>query len=397
MTISLKTNFLFFSLLFLEGSFLLIYGISIVYDTTFFSLIDAYQITSVDKTVKYQKSPSTKYYDDAHYNQYPSHNNRKVMGAWTSSSLISNLEHLTSFDQVSGLNELLRQGYEEYFFPMTDYNNHEVAKTTDKLLESADKTSLKIIIILLPPSEGGTKGNYNWHGWIKYFNSLKKEHPTSFQGFTIDDFNWISTRNDTKFRFNIDFMEHSGLAEALKDKRDDVQFNPTIYFEGVKTDILFKKYNKLIDGLNLASACYYNISILDKQIQTMHKIFNNKPIKYIVYPTITYNYTKQNYSPPSDDLVMATLSIAYNNTNGLIIWKDLKNPIVESFWDNKYKYSPHSKTKVIKEIHNNKENNYPNCNNWYKKYNYIYDRWIGPHQDKEMKSNKWKKEAFKIL
>jgi hypothetical protein len=42
--------------------------------------------------------------------------------------------------------------------------------------------------------------------------------PKSFEGFTIDDFNWISTRSDTKFKNNVDFMEDTELSIELRHK-----------------------------------------------------------------------------------------------------------------------------------------------------------------------------------
>ncbi|HZD34711.1 MAG TPA: hypothetical protein VE130_05860 [Nitrososphaeraceae archaeon] len=92
--------------------------------------------------------------------------------------------------------------------------------STESLLRTTENLDrgLKIIIIVLPPSEEGSNGNYDWTGWIEYFNSLKERYPNSFEGFTIDDFNWISTRNDTRFEYNIDFMEYSNLMDALKQK-----------------------------------------------------------------------------------------------------------------------------------------------------------------------------------
>ena len=81
-----------------------------------------------------------------------------------------------------------------------------------------------MILILVMTGKGG-----------KYFNSLEKKYPKTFEGFTIDDFNWISTRNDTKFENNIDFMEYSKLIKALEDKDKDVKFYPTIYFEEKQT------------------------------------------------------------------------------------------------------------------------------------------------------------------
>ena len=63
----------------------------------------------------------------------------------------------------------------------------------------AYNTGLRIVIILLPPSEGGPMSSYDWKGWINYFNDLKSRHPFSFSGFAIDDFNWISTRMTQSF------------------------------------------------------------------------------------------------------------------------------------------------------------------------------------------------------
>ena len=75
----------------------------------------------------------------------------------------------------------------------------------------------------------------------KIFNSLEKKYPKSFEGFTIDDFNWISTRSDTKFKNNVDFMEDTELSVELKHKSEDVKFYPTVYFEGTRTGLVVKK------------------------------------------------------------------------------------------------------------------------------------------------------------
>ena len=55
-----------------------------------------------------------------------------------------------------------------------------------------------------------------------------------------------------------------------------------------------------MDGIIAVSGCYYNVSALEPQLQLFGELVNNKPMKYIVYPTITHNYTTQQYSPPSD-------------------------------------------------------------------------------------------------
>ena len=272
-------------------------------------------------------------------------------------------------------------------------------KLTESLLKTANKTNLKIIIILLPPSEGGSDTSYDWHGWIRYFNSLEKKYPSSFEGFTIDDFNWISTKTNTKFKNNIDFMEYTMLSKSLEHKSKDVKFYPTIYFEGKKTGIIVKKYNNFIDGLVVASGCYYNISILERQLDMFSEIFK-KPMRYIVYPTITYNYSRLDYSPPMDRLIMATLSIASKSSHGLIVWRDLDNPVIQEHMryrhDKQYLLDiSNSKQAQIKEemMDTNGKSKisklHTGCSNWAKKYNEAYDKWI--NSPKGEVDDKWKK------
>ena len=326
-----------------------------------------------------------------------------TVGLWTPINTSFALQHLKDEEQKKAVDTLLKKGYREYYYVMNNFEDPKSLKMTDDLLETANKTNLKIMIILLPPSEGGPDTSYDWKGWIKYFNSLEKKYPRSFEGFTIDDFNWISTRTDTKFRNNIDFMEYSGLSEQLKDKRKDVKFYPTVYFEGRKTGIVVKKYENFIDGLVVASGCYYNVSTLERQLHMFSEIFK-KPIRYIIYPTITYNYSRLDYSPPSDRLITATLSIASNSSDGLIIWRDLDNPVIQEHMINRHD------TQYLSEILNSKEkqindesidstiklsetkNVYNTCNSWFKKYNEAYDMWIKLPAEKD--HDDWKKKIL---
>ena len=326
-----------------------------------------------------------------------------TVGLWTPINTSFALQHLKGEEQKKAMDTLLKKGYREYYYVMNNFEDPKSLKMTDDLLETANKTNLKIIIILLPPSEGGPDTSYDWKGWIKYFNSLEKKYPRSFGGFTIDDFNWISTRTDTKFKNNIDFMEYSGLSEQLKDKNKDVKFYPTVYFEGRKTGIVVKKYDNFIDGLIVASGCYYNVSTLERQLHIFSEIFK-KPIRYIIYPTITYNYSKLDYSPPSDRLIMATLSIASNSSDGLIIWRDLDNPVIQEHMNNR-----HDK-QYLSDISNSKEkqisdenidstiklsettNEHNTCNSWSKKYNEAYDMWIKLQAEKD--HDEWKKKIL---
>lgn len=329
------------------------------------------------------------------------------MGAWMPSNASFIIEDLNGADQISAIALLLDKGYEEYYFVMTDLDPKSVS-LTDKLLSSADTTDLKIRIILLPPSEGGPNGNYDWNRWIEYFNSLKKHHK-SFDGFTIDDFNWISTRNDTRFEYNIDFMEYSNLREALKEKREGVKFLPTIYFEGKRTNIAVGNYSDLIDGVLLVSGCYYDISALEEQIHIFDTLFDNKPNRYIVYPTITHNYSRYNYNPPSDSQVISTLSIASNMADGLIVWHDMDNPVIQEFLDNKnntdyvstieeFENVMVAEERIEAKLNSLTERSQSkkdiNCKNWHDRYVDAYNRWFGQGaKDGE----KWENEMMDFL
>jgi hypothetical protein len=323
------------------------------------------------------------------------------IGLWTPNNSSHVLEHLKGAEQKKAIDVLLKMGYQEYYYVMNNFEDTKSVKNTDELLYNANKTNLKIIIIVLPPSEGGPNTSYNWKGWIKYFNSLEKKYPKSFEGFTIDDFNWISTKSNTKFKNNMDFMEETELSVELRHKSENVKFYPTVYFEGTKTGLVVKKYKDFIDGLVVASGCYYNISTLEKQLHIFSEIFD-KPIRYVVYPTITYNYSKLEYDPPTDRLIMATLSIASNSSDGLVIWRDADNPIIQKHLENRHDIhylsdisnskelqidaeNIHSKSKsnITKNIHNT-------CSSWTKKYNDAYDKWIklpvgGDNKDWERK------------
>jgi hypothetical protein len=320
----------------------------------------------------------------------------KPLGVWGPfSNSGQNLEQLRGINQSEAITDILAQGFDEYYFVMSNFENPKQIDSTESLLQSAENLDhgLKIIIIVLPPSEGGPNGNYDWEGWIKYFNSLKEKYPDSFEGFTIDDFNWISTRNDTRFEYNIDFMEHSNLIDALQDKREDVNFYPTVYFEGKRTDVVINEYLNYVDGVIAVSGCYYNISSLEPQLHLFRELFDNKPMKYIVYPTITHNYSRQQYSPPSDQLVISTLSIASRMADGILIWHKIDSPVIQEYLkniDNSESYI--SKMNRIKEvqieeeeliewdaankINVNSTKAEKNCLEWYEKYLRAYDYWV---------------------
>jgi hypothetical protein len=281
---------------------------------------DSYNLERKDRT----SAPFTTVQDLPFVN-----NEKKIMGAYIPDAL--HLEDMDGSDQRLAILEFLEQGFNEYYFVMDNFWDREQLESTERLLDAADNTELKIVVILLPPSEGGPRSSYDWKGWINYFNDLKTRHPSSFSGFAIDDFNWISTRNDTKFWRNIDFMLYSNFADALKSKRSDVKFYPVIYFEGLRNDVVANEYGKFIDTIVLVSASYYNVSKLERNLLEFKEMFPGKPTRYIVYPTITYNYTRQGYDPPSDRLVMATLSITTRLVDGIIIWHEIDGHVVQDY------------------------------------------------------------------
>jgi hypothetical protein len=145
-------------------------------------------------------------------------------------------------------------------------------------------------------------------------------------------------------------MKYSDLSKALYEKREDVQFYPVIYFEGEGTNTVISEYSKFIDGVILATACYYNITNLEKDLLTFARIFDNEPIRYVVYPTTTYNYSRLNYNPPSDRLVMATLSIATKVVDGILIWRKTDSKVVEDYLSNHDDREYLSKISMIEKL-----------------------------------------------
>jgi hypothetical protein len=216
---------------------------------------------------------------------------------------------------------------------------------------------LKIIIILLPPSEAGPKGNFDWSGWIEYLNLLKTKYPKSLDGFVIDDFNLSkdsahgkkgeedanngnnhvkdnNNENNKTPKENVDFMIKSKLEEALEKKRKDLRFYPVLYFEGFKTNDVKRNFYNNIDGIVLASSNYYNVTELSHNLKVFSKVFDNKPIKYVIYTAKTSNYIDN--SPPSDRLILSTLAIANKSgvVKGVIVWRNTNSPVIRDYLSN---------------------------------------------------------------
>jgi hypothetical protein len=101
---------------------------------------------------------------------------------------------------------------------------------------------------------------------------------------------------------------------------------------------------------------------------------------------------------------MATLSIASNSSDGLIIWRDADNPVIQEHMENRHdkqylsnisnskdvqisdeKIETNSKFSISNKVHNT-------CNSWSKKYNEAYDKWTKIPEEEE--NNEWKKKIL---
>jgi hypothetical protein len=266
-------------------------------------------------------------------------------GAWMSNQIP--LESLPSYDaRKSAIDSLLEQGYNEYYFLISNYKSKDEQSKVEDLLNASDNSPLRMIAILMPPSEGGENGNYNWNGWINYLNSLKDKH-SSLYGFVIDDFNWFSSMDkdngknqkdphNTNLKDNVDFMVKSHLDKALQNKRKDLYFFPVLYFEGLDTNDVKKSFYNYSNGIILASSEYYNVTDLQHNLNVFSKVFYNKPIRYVIYTTRTTSFINQDYSPPSDRLILATLSIANkaHGIDGIIAWRNTNNHVMSDYMSN---------------------------------------------------------------
>ena len=101
---------------------------------------------------------------------------------------------------------------------------------------------------------------------------------------------------------------------------------------------------------------------------------------------------------------MATLSIASNSSDGLVIWRDADNPVIQKHIENRKdkrylldisnskelqigdeNIDTKNKSTVSKNIHNS-------CSSWSKKYDYAYDKWIKLSEGDD--NNDWKRKIL---
>ena len=311
-------------------------------------------------------------------------------GSWAPYQIpLESIKNIT--EQKNAINAILKQGYNEYYFPMLDFKSKAARSMTENLLQSANGAKLKIIIILLPPSEAGPNGNFNWNGWIDYLNFLKTKYPSSLDGFVIDDFNLFNNsvhaskvkgnnhhgshgHNDANDRDEnnkkapketVNFMLKSKLQEALQKKRKDLHFYPVLYFEGVKTNDVKRHFYNNTDGIVLASTNYYNVTDLDHNLKVFSKVFENKPIRYVVYTDRTSNFIDS--SPPSDRLVLSTLSITKGSgvVKGVIMWRNTNSPVIRDYLSNRNNTEYMSFVSMMEKLQLKDENSSSNAYGMY--------------------------------
>lgn len=308
-------------------------------------------------------------------------------GAWASYQLP--LELMDNAERKTAITTLLEQGFTVYYFTLGNFESETSRDITENILTAADGTGMKMIGILLPPSEAGSGGNYDWEGWVDYLNSLKGRH-SSLDGFVLDDFNWYGPEiqeNDEKeddeedsdsvdverddnqddnneeddVQYNVNFMLESGLREALEKKREDLHFYPLIYIEGIKTNTAKREFYNLTDGIVLASVDFYNITKLEHNLDVFGKVFgnNSKTIRYLIYTAPTSNFLLQGYYPPSDRLILATLSTALESgtvDKGIVIWRNTGNPAIMDYLSNQNNSRYLNSVSLMKDLQLKDEN-----------------------------------------
>ena len=84
----------------------------------------------------------------------------------------------------------------------------------------------------------------------------------------------------------------------------------------------------------MTSTNYYNVTELDHNLKVFSQVFNNKPIRYVVYTAKTSNYIDN--SLPSDRLILSTLSIANKSgvVKDIIIWRNTNSPVIRDYLSN---------------------------------------------------------------
>jgi hypothetical protein len=98
---------------------------------------DSYKLEAKNRT----NTPFTTV-QDLHFME----NETKITGAYIPDTL--HLEDMEVSDQRLAILEFLEQGFNEYYFVMDNFRDPEEVESTERLLDNADNTELKLVIIL---------------------------------------------------------------------------------------------------------------------------------------------------------------------------------------------------------------------------------------------------------
>lgn len=162
----------------------------------------------------------------------------------------------------------------------------------------------------------------------------------SFDGFAIDDFNhpWPMSHQRTNYSLanNVDYMIASNLSSAVDYKDKSVSFYPVIITGFQK--LVAKEFGKFISGIILASTTPERITNLEENIKRISMMFDRKPIKYIVY---TCDCAGGGREPLADTVIDTTLSVSTNAADGIIIYVDITNPVIQYYLHNRLVLSKH--------------------------------------------------------
>lgn len=149
----------------------------------------------------------------------------------------------------------------------------------------------------------------------------------------MDDFNAVDRIRRLHVTNNMYFMASSNLSAALYNKRTDVHFYPVMYLETGGFETLKKYYDKFISGIILVSTSpipyspHYNLTPLNDGMKALSQMFENKPLKYIIYPKA------QNATLP-ENLLANSLSTASRLFSEIIIYVRTDDSIIQDFLRN---------------------------------------------------------------
>ncbi|MGA9150134.1 MAG: hypothetical protein WBZ36_06130 [Candidatus Nitrosopolaris sp.] len=159
---------------------------------------------------------------------------------------------------------------------------------------------------------------------------------------SIDDFNhpWSMSHKRTNYLLanNVEYMIASNLSSALDYKDKSVSFYPVIYIETGFQKLVAKEFGKFISGIILASTTPERITNLEENIKSISMMFDRKPIKYIVY---TCDCAGGGRERLADTVIDATLSVSTKAADGIIIYVDITNPVIQYYLHNRLVLSKH--------------------------------------------------------